>query len=85
MASAPTQIDVVAALREDPRPGPSREVLEFMERIKPQLRGEVGVQLVPEYEPCTLGFDTRWPDRLLCGRQVFEYLRARGIPEKRVS
>lgn len=39
------------------------------------------VMLVPEYSPETVAFFREYPDRLLCGRDAFEALRAQGLAE----
>jgi len=58
------------------------ELTRFFAEIEPYVRQPYGVMLVPEFDPLTIGFDRSMPDRLLCGRRVFDEMRARGMPEK---
>lgn len=51
----------------------------FLAEISPHIRGDYGVQLVPELEPCSIAFDRETPDRLYCGRAVFDDMVARGV------
>lgn len=55
-------------------------VEDFWRDVSPRVRGELKLVRVPEFEPLVIGFDDHYPDRLMCGVQVYEALRAKGIP-----
>jgi len=54
-------------------------VSAFVERIRPYVRCELRVQLVPELTRNWIAFDVRWPDRLLAGDAAYEALRKAGM------
>lgn len=60
------------------------ELKRFFAEIEPYIQQPYGVMLVPEFEAHTVGFDRSMPDRLLCGRAVFDAMRSRGILVKAV-
>lgn len=55
------------------------ELERFLESISPHIRGDYGVQLVAELEPLVVAFDRATPDRLYCGRAVFDDMVRRGV------
>lgn len=58
------------------------ELKRFLAEIDPYVQQPYGVMLVPEFDPFTIAFDRNLPDRLMCGRAVFDDMRRRGVREK---
>jgi hypothetical protein len=55
------------------------DIEAFLARVKRHAVGVLRVQLVPEMDPETLGFDLKTPDRLLAGAVSYERCKAKGM------
>jgi len=62
-------------MKKDPDP----KVVAFLAEIDPYVERPYGVQLKADLDDYAIGFDRDTPDRLYCGRVVFEEMRARGV------
>jgi hypothetical protein len=55
-------------------------VEDFVRNVAPRVRGELKLVREPYFEPTTVAFYDRYPDRLFCGVTAYETLRAKGMP-----